>query len=326
MGIEQGNYAKIETVTPATEEKQNEIIAAIENKEFSQLDSIATEETQTKYGEKLLDKLDSIRQEETGEIYTIDEGLQAVFGTEKLVTNRKLNVNPIPEYSVYRKNLPLITNATVLFDVTGYSSLAIQVLGTWTGTLTFEGSVNGGDFIALNGIAVNGTTIISTATANGIYRFNVAGLTKVSVRFSTATTGSPQLLFVASPEATTLISNTITANTTDSILPSSYTPQAGAPRIIPVAPATPTSGISNFLTKFPQIFNRLRVESGGSMRVPFAQEEETSKMLTSDLKIRNLLEEILVELRVMNNMKMQELDSEGKKIQYPKDIRDVDNK
>jgi hypothetical protein len=261
--------------------------------------------------------INSIKKEESGEINTIDENLRMVLGTERLITStKKLNVNAIPDYFVTSKMLAPVTNSSFMMDVTSYSSLAIQLSGTWTGTITFECSSDGGNFIALNGIAVNGTAIISTATANGIYRFNVAGLIKVQVRFSTATSGTPIVQFIASPETSSLIVNTVTiagaVTTTDSILPTSITTQANPAKIIPVAPTLPTSGINNFLASyFPQIFQRLRVESAGSNRVPFKQEDNTDKILTSDDNVRLLLQNILRQLEILNIFKYQELERNG---------------
>jgi hypothetical protein len=206
-----------------------------------------------------------------------------------------------------------------MIDVLGYCSLAIQISGTWAGTLSFECSVDGANFISLNGMAVNGTTIISSSTTNNIYRFNIAALYKVQVRFTTATSGNPIVQFMASPEPSSLISNTITipaitgaVTTTDSILPGSITTQANPAKIIPVAPTLPTSGINNFLSScFPQIFQRLRVESAGSARVPFSQEDNTNKLKTVDEDNRLLLQSILRQLEISNIFKFQELDRNG---------------
>jgi hypothetical protein len=268
--------------------------------------------------------IESIHKEEnTGELNTIDENLRMVLGTERLTTNtKKLNVNPIPDYYIISKNLAPVTNSVSMIDVLGYSSLAIQLTGVWAGTVTFECSGNAGEFIALNGIAVNGTAIISSATTNGIYRFNIASLSKIQVRFSTATSGSPIALFIASSEPSTLIVNAVTitgtvpisgaVTTTDSILPSSITSQANPAKIIPVAPTFPASGINNFLSSyFPQIFQRLRVESAGSNRTPFKQEDNTDRLTVGNDEDRLLLQNILRQLEIANNFKYQELDRNG---------------
>ena len=260
------------------------------------------------------------REPDSGELNTVDENLRKILGTEVLVTrSKKLNVNAIPDYYITSTTLALVTNASFMSDVSGYSSLGIQISGTWTGTISFEGSVNGGEFVALNGIAINGTAIVSSATANGIYRFNVAALLKVQVRFSTATTGNPTVMLIASPEPSSLILNTLTlpaitgaVTTTDSVLPSSITTQATPAKVIPVAPTLPTSGINNFLASyFPQIFQRLRVESAGSNKTPFKQEDNTDKLTVGNDEERVLLQNILRQLEISNIFKYQQLERNG---------------
>jgi hypothetical protein len=266
------------------------------------------------------DFVTNLKREESGELNVIDENLRRVLGTVPLVTqSSKLNINPIPDYYITSKTLTLVTNASFMSDVSGYSSLAIQISGTWTGTITFEGSINGGDFVAINGIAINGTAIVSSTTANGIFRFNVASLIKVQVRFSTATTGNPAIMLIASSESSNIISNTLTlpaitgaVTTTDSVLPSSITTQAAPAKIIPVAPTLPTSGINNFLASyFPQIFQRLRVESAGSNKTPFKQEDNTDKLTVGNEEERVLLQNILRQLEISNIFKYQQLERNG---------------
>ena len=98
--------------------------------------------------------------------------------------------------------------------------------------------------------------------------------------------------------------------TTDSILPGSITTQSKPTAIIPVAP-TLSAGVNNFLAKFPQIFQRLRVENAGDQSVPFAQEQNTNKTLTSDDNVRVLLQDILTQIKIFNSFKYQELDKNG---------------
>jgi len=72
--------------------------------------------------------------------------------------------------------------------------VTINVLGTWTGTLTFEGTNNDGIWIAL-GLTMNLATgaQASTTTANGLFAITNAGLIKVRVRATGAITGSAQI-------------------------------------------------------------------------------------------------------------------------------------
>lgn len=69
------------------------------------------------------------------------------------------------------------------FDVTDQyrddlpSSVFVQLVGTWVGTVAFEGSVDGTNWYSLVGHtpATVGGALLTTATANGIYAFPLAG-------------------------------------------------------------------------------------------------------------------------------------------------------
>lgn len=70
-----------------------------------------------------------------------------------------------------------------------------QLTGSWTGTVTFEGCVEGQEGaavpIAVSAVATPGT-LVTSATANGIFRTNNgwAGGMKLRARFSTPTSGT----------------------------------------------------------------------------------------------------------------------------------------
>lgn len=253
---------------------------------------------------------------DSGEALNIDTNLRKVLGTVPLVENSKLKVNPVPEYYSTWGHIPLIAGASFMVDVANMSSLAVQISDAWTGTLTFEASMNGADFFPINGVAPSGVALATTATVNGIFRFNVIGLNKFQIRFTTATTGSPQISIVASPEVNALINNVIpvtgAVTTTDSILPSSITTQALPILVPPSAPTLSAGGANNFLVNwFPQIFQRLRVESAGDKRVPFAQKDNTWEQLVVDNLNRQILQDILRQLEILNNFTYQALERNG---------------
>lgn len=80
----------------------------------------------------------------------------------------------------------LSASATVPLQVQGYGSVAFQLTGTWTGTASFKGSADQGcgTWVALNATATNSTSIVTSATANGIWIASAAGLRCVEVDFS----------------------------------------------------------------------------------------------------------------------------------------------
>lgn len=74
----------------------------------------------------------------------------------------------------------------------GLAGVGIQLLGTWSGTVTFEATIEGNTWVALNMVPSNSATAASTSTSNGAWTANIAGYTAVRARFSTATSGTVQ--------------------------------------------------------------------------------------------------------------------------------------
>lgn len=81
-------------------------------------------------------------------------------------------------------------NDVLRMGVANKGAIGLQLTGTWTGTVTFEATIDGLTWVALNMVPSNSATPASTATANGAFSANVAGYTTVRARFSTATSGS----------------------------------------------------------------------------------------------------------------------------------------
>ena len=79
--------------------------------------------------------------------------------------------------------------STVTLELVGDGSIGVQVTGTWAGTLTFEASVDGSIFQAINTIATNGSSLVTTTTANGVWQGSVAAMKTFRVRASAWTSG-----------------------------------------------------------------------------------------------------------------------------------------
>jgi hypothetical protein len=83
--------------------------------------------------------------------------------------------------------------------VVGYASVALQVSGTFTGTLNVTGTVDGVNWVAVAVLAPNAAAARATSiTAPGVYWANVAGLSKLKVAASSITGSAP---IVARPAA-----------------------------------------------------------------------------------------------------------------------------
>lgn len=77
-----------------------------------------------------------------------------------------------------------------LFDVSGQSSVGIQVTGTFVGTLTFYASIDGTNYVALLVTPATSGTKVSTATTVGLWREYIAGFTSIRVAFTAYTSGT----------------------------------------------------------------------------------------------------------------------------------------
>lgn len=71
------------------------------------------------------------------------------------------------------------------------SSIAIQLTGTWTGTVTFRASGNGGQtYVDVLGTSVTTGATSTTTTANGMFVFANGGYDAIRAVFTTATSGT----------------------------------------------------------------------------------------------------------------------------------------
>ncbi len=61
------------------------------------------------------------------------------------------------------------TGAAVELNTQGFDYVAFQITGTFTGTITFYGSVDGVTFVAMSVLPIGTATAVTTATAPGIW-------------------------------------------------------------------------------------------------------------------------------------------------------------
>lgn len=61
--------------------------------------------------------------------------------------------------------------------------------GSFSGTITFEATVDGSDWVAIKGTPLGSTTGASSTTSVGIWQVPVQGMNQFRARFSTATAG-----------------------------------------------------------------------------------------------------------------------------------------
>lgn len=81
----------------------------------------------------------------------------------------------------------------------GWATTAVQITGTFTGTLQFEGSVDVSTYVALLCTPINTTTATTSATATGLWSCPTAGLQQVRVRSSAWTSGTASVYLRGTP-------------------------------------------------------------------------------------------------------------------------------
>lgn len=83
------------------------------------------------------------------------------------------------------------TGVGVNLIVLGYSRLSVQVSGTFTGTVTFKGTTDGVNYLAIGMTSyADTTTVATTATAPGMFYAAVGGLIAVRAEITAYTDGA----------------------------------------------------------------------------------------------------------------------------------------
>ena len=258
------------------------------------------------------------------EQFTYDTNLSQVLGSQLLVDNGNLKTKTIfADYILKSK----ISSANEQFGINtqGCPTGLIQISGTWSGTISFEAFADGGNFVAINGSAINGTALVTSTTTNGIFRFNTAGIIRLQARFSAYTSGAASISLIASGEsAGVFLSNAVNGSQSQPISQKASTFESNTfdtnlstvlgnvalwrqgftgldlVQSPTVNPTQPTSYTPTMFSKYPQILPRLRVEIGGDQKLPIAQEQNTNKLMVSNDDARKLLEDILYQLLLFN--------------------------
>jgi len=79
---------------------------------------------------------------------------------------------------------------TVKLALPGMGGVSVQVTNTFSGTITFEGSVDGVNFAALSVSPATSGTAVTTTTGTGLWSASAVGLLAFRARMSSYTSGS----------------------------------------------------------------------------------------------------------------------------------------
>ena len=86
-----------------------------------------------------------------------------------------------------------VAEAALTLTALNADSVVLQVTGTFTGTITFEASVDGTNYVAIAMKAsaqTTATTLVTTTTTVGVFSLNIQGLPNFRARMSAYTDGS----------------------------------------------------------------------------------------------------------------------------------------
>jgi len=82
------------------------------------------------------------------------------------------------------------TGAGSTFVVSGYCYVVFQITGTFVGTVTFQATLDGTNWIAVRAINMNSGVTATTGTVVGLYQLGVAGLGIVRANVTAWTSGT----------------------------------------------------------------------------------------------------------------------------------------
>lgn len=86
--------------------------------------------------------------------------------------------------------LAAAAQTVALSVIGGMSAATIQITGTWVGTVQFEGTVDGTNWVPINGVFAGGTAPGPTITTNGVIRVTPGGLASFRVNATAWTSGT----------------------------------------------------------------------------------------------------------------------------------------
>jgi hypothetical protein len=87
----------------------------------------------------------------------------------------------------------------VVVSTSGVGRVGLQVTGTYVGTVSFEASIDGLTYVALNLLPSNSDTAASSTTSTGAWAGNVGGYAMVRARMSAYTSGTAVVTLQVAP-------------------------------------------------------------------------------------------------------------------------------
>jgi hypothetical protein len=155
-------------------------------------------------------------------------------------------IQPISATDVTATGSIASNGASVVLAIVGQASYAVQVTGTWVGTLQFEGSVDGVNYTPLVVRLAGTSTYIINATTNAIYRGNCSAYKNIRVISIAWTSGTASIAIGANMAVGgVFINSEVRPKSTDVVVTSTAAAAAGVTLTLPAAGA----GLFHYITK-----------------------------------------------------------------------------
>ena len=88
------------------------------------------------------------------------------------------------------------TSVTLAYRQFFNGGIGAQITGTFSGTLQFEMSIDGTNFVAVQATNVTSGAVATTAAATGVFKYDVVGALVVRVRSTAWTSGTATVTLV----------------------------------------------------------------------------------------------------------------------------------
>ncbi|MFQ5858981.1 MAG: hypothetical protein ACE5LU_25555, partial [Anaerolineae bacterium] len=104
--------------------------------------------------------------------------------------NVLMNIGDISPTDTTLQNAATANGNGTALSVNGKATAALQVTGTFSATVNFEGTEDDTNWVAIQGTNLTDGGRVTTTTATGLFVFNVAGLSQLRARISGYASGS----------------------------------------------------------------------------------------------------------------------------------------
>ena len=94
-------------------------------------------------------------------------------------------------------SISALNGTAVSGPVDNFGTAGVIITGTWTGTLSFEGSLDNINYVPIFVQQITGAKLVTSTTVNGQFLVSTSGLTSIRVRMSSYSSGTADIVIQA---------------------------------------------------------------------------------------------------------------------------------